>query len=167
MGNKPILTVQNTTEKDVELLKAWLVQPRVLDGFPMIDPREVNDAVRIWMDYAKKGASITVSHKKTPCGAANLYVHSVEKFKHQSLFVVVVDQKYRGKGIGTFLLKSLEKLAKEKFNIELLHLEVYEGNPAIGLYEKLGFIYYGRQEKYLKDPDGKYYDKILMQKFLG
>jgi len=57
-------------------------------------------------------------------------------------------------------------LAKERFKIEFLHLEVYEGNPAIRLYQRLGFEQYGFQRQFVKDEDGKYLGKILMQKYL-
>lgn len=166
MGSKPVVQIRETNEKDAPYLEEWLLQPGVLRGFPMIDQREVEDAVRLWGEYSKKGASITALYKKKPCGCANLYIQNVEKLKHQCLFVIIVDEKYRGKGVGTILMKSLEKRAKEKFGIEMMHLEVYAENPAIRLYERLGYVKYGVHERYLKEPDGKCYDKILMQKSL-
>ena len=61
--------------------------------------------------------------------------------------------------------ETVRQLAKERFKIEFLHLEVYEGNPAIRLYERLGFEKYGFQRAFVKD-EGKYLGKILMQKYL-
>ena len=166
MVSKPVIQIRETTEQDAPFLKEWLMQPEVLKGFPMIDEREVDDAVRLWIEYAKKGGSITALYKKKPCGSANLYIQNIEKLKHQCLFVIVVDEKYRGQGVGTILMKRLEKRAKEKFGIELMHLEVYAENPAIRLYKRLGFVEYGNHTEYLKEPNGKRYDKILMQKSL-
>ena len=72
-----------------------------------------------------------------PAGLANLYIQPFAKFKHQCLFSIIVASKFRGKGIGTILLETLKGYAKEKFNIEILHLEVYDGNPAAKLCDKM------------------------------
>jgi len=162
-SKKPLVTFRPTIPEDLESYKQWLQQPGVLEGFPMSDKREIDDAVRLWHQYLAKGASITALYKKKPVGAANLYVQEVEKLKHQSLFVILVDEKYRGKGIGTLLLKEVQKLAKNKFGIEILHLEVYDKNPAIRLYERVGFKKYAHHPDYLKDVNGNYFGKILMQ----
>jgi len=132
----------------------------------MCDEREIQDSLKLWTQYIKQGTSLTALYKNKPAGCANLYVQTIEKLKHQCLFVIIVDEKVRGKGIGTLLMQRMMKRAKEKFHIELLHLEVYENNPAISLYEKLGFVKYGRHPQYLKEKDGTTYDKILMQKKL-
>ena len=57
------------------------------------------------------------------------------------------------------------KLAKNKFHIEVLHLEVYEGNPAKKLYDRLGFVQFGCHDHFIKEEQG-YLQKIFMQKQL-
>ncbi|MEM7175448.1 MAG: GNAT family N-acetyltransferase [Chlamydiota bacterium] len=166
MGRKPIIRIRETVKTDAPWIEKWLMEPGILEGFPMIDKREIDDAVRVWMQYVGKGMAITALYKKEPCGAGNLYIQPIEKLKHQCLFVVVVDPKYQGQGIGTLLIRMLERRAKERFKIELLHLEVYEGNRAIRLYERLGFVYYGEHPGFLKDSAGNYLGKVLMQKSL-
>lgn len=166
MGSKPQITLRKTTEEDAPYITNWLLQGDVLKGFPMTDKREVDDAVRIWMLYAKRGCSLTAVYKKKPVGCANLYINEVEKMKHQSLFVIIVDEKMRGQGIGTLLMNEITRLAKNKYQVEILHLEVYEHNPAYHLYKRMGFEEYGCHPKYLKDNKGVYYDKIVMQKKL-
>ena len=42
-------------------------------------------------------------------------------------------------------------LAKDQFRIELLHLQVYSENPAIHLYERMGFKEFGRQIAWIKE----------------
>ena len=163
MGKKPLVTFRSTIQQDLEHYKKWLQQPNVLQGFPMSDQREIDDAVRVWDQYLDKGASLTALYKKKPVGAANIYVHTIDKLKHQALFVILIDGKYRGQGIGTLLLQQLQQLAKNKFGIQILHLEVYDKNPAIRLYERIGFRQYGHHPNYLKDSSGNYYGKILMR----
>ena len=69
------------------------------------------------------------------------------------------------RGAGTILLNAQMKNAREKFDIEILHLEVYEGNPARRLYKRLGFTKFGEQRHFIKE-DGHYRAKVYMQKEL-
>ncbi len=64
---------------------------------------------------------------------------------------IVTKKAYRGKGIGTLLLKSLIMLCN-KYKVKYINLEVYEGNkPAIHLYEKSGFKVVGHRKNYYKN----------------
>ena len=159
------LTIRFAEESDQQYLVDWLLQPGVLEGFPLSDLREIEDAARIWLSYSKHKAVLTALWDGVPCGIANLYLQPYQKMAHQCLFAIIVDEKYRGKGVGTKLMQDLMALAKERFKLEFLHLEVYEGNPAINLYRRLGFEQYGFQRHFIKD-QGRYIGKILMQKYL-
>lgn len=160
-----MLTIRFGEEADLNYLVEWLLQPNVLQWFPLSDTKEVEDAARIWISYAKYGAVLTALWDGVPCGIANLYLQPYPKLAHQCLFAIIVDENVRNKGIGTQLLTELMILAKDRFKIELLHLEVYEGNPAIHLYERLGFERYGLQRHFIKS-EGRYTSKIMMQKRL-
>lgn len=159
------ISIRLAEEADQKYLIEWLSQPGVLQWFPLSDLREIEDAARIWMSYSKQEAVLTALWNGTPCGIANLYIQPFKKLSHQCLFAIIVDEAYRGKGVGTLLLKELMDLAKNRFSIRLLHLEVYEGNPAMRLYQKFGFTEYGRQRRFIKE-NGEYLSKVLMQKRL-
>lgn len=161
----PNIVVEFAELSDRKYLVEWLSEPGVLRGFPMHDKREVEDASKHWIGYARYKGVLKALYKGKTAGIANLYLQPYQKLAHQCLLAIIVGEKYRGHGIGTALMKELMKLAKERFSIELLHLEVYEGNPAVCLYEKLGFERYGLQKKFIKDK-GEYLNKILMQKAL-
>ena len=165
MNPQDPLTIRFGEDADQKYLVDWLLQPGVLKWFPLADLREVEDAARIWVSYYKYDAVLTALWDSVPCGIANLYLQPYKKLAHQCLLAIIVDEKYRGKGVGTRLMTELMALAKERFKIELLHLEVYEGNPAIHLYERLGFTQYGIHRRFIKDGD-LYLSKILMQKSL-
>lgn len=152
-------------EADQKYLIEWLSQPGVLEGFPLYDMREIEDAAKIWLSYTKHHAVLMALWDEVPCGIANLYLQPYQKMAHQCLFAIIVDEKYRGKGVGAKLLRELMALGKERFHLKFLHLEVYRGNPAIELYIRLGFKQYGVHPKFIKD-NGRYIDKILMQKYL-
>lgn len=72
---------------------------------------------------------------------------------------------FRGKGIGSKLLKAVLDHAKG-FGLEKVELHVYTTNTsAIALYKKFGFEQEGLIKKYRK-LDGNYFDCLVMGKFL-
>ena len=162
---KEHLTIRFGEESDQKYLVDWLLQPGVLEGFPLADLREVEDAARIWLSYSKSHAVLTALWDGVPCGIANLYLQPYQKLSHQSLLAIIVDEKLRGRGVGRRLMTELMALAKERFKLEFVHLEVYEGNAAIHLYRNLGFQEYGVHRRFMKEQD-RYVNKILMQKYL-
>lgn len=161
----PRLSFRITTPEDAPHLSVWLADPDILCWFPMIDMREIEDAVRIWVGYSRIGAAITIDLDGKPCAMANLYIQPYQKLNHTCLFSIIVKEEMRGKGVGKYTLEKLQAHAKEKFHIEILHLEVYDGNPAIHLYERMGFQRFGKQTHFIKE-NGQYRAKILMQKYL-
>jgi ribosomal protein S18 acetylase RimI-like enzyme len=159
------ISIRMAEETDEKYLIQWLSQRGVLEWFPLANMREIEDAARIWISYAKQNGVLTALYDGVPCGIANLYLQPFKKLAHQCLFAIIVDEAYRGKGVGTALLEGLIDLAKNRFSIEILHLEVYEGNPAIRLYRKFGFEEYGLQRHFVKE-ETRYLSKLLMQKRL-
>ncbi|MBM3207244.1 MAG: GNAT family N-acetyltransferase [Chlamydiae bacterium] len=157
------ISIRPVEDGDAILLKKWLNDPKILCWFPMINEIEIDDSIRIWMSYSKMGAGITALYNGKPCGMFNLYIQPFKKIAHNSLFSIIVDEECRGRGVGKVLIEEGQKLAKDVFNISLLLLEVYEGNPARRLYERMGFSCYAEQKHYVKE-DGKYLSKFFMQK---
>jgi putative acetyltransferase len=165
MKSSSELTFRLTQLEDAPFLQKWLSDPKILCWFPMTDAREIEDAVRIWIGHSKLESGLTALYNGIPCGLANLYIQPYVKQKHTCLFSIIVQEEMRGKGVGQALLTQVMALAKEKFHIETLNLEVYEGNPAQHLYERMGFVAFGRQSRFIKE-NGQYNAKILMQKAL-
>lgn len=159
------IEIRHTLEEDAPFLNKWLHEPGILRWFPMINDREIEDAVKIWMGYSKIKGNLTAVYEGNPCGMAVLYIQPFKKLAHTCLFAIIVDKDMRSKGIGTKLLDELMILAKKQFHIEILHLEVYEENPAKRLYDRAGFQQFGFQAHFLKE-EGKYRGKYYMQKYL-
>ncbi|OGN62207.1 MAG: hypothetical protein A3F09_00490 [Chlamydiae bacterium RIFCSPHIGHO2_12_FULL_49_11] len=157
------IEIRVMVEADRFFFIRWLLDPDVLRWYPMNNLKEIEDASRMWLTYARMGAAYTMLYKGEVAGMTLIYLSPYEKLKHQALFPIIVDEKQRGKGLGTKLMHYMMHEAKHTHGISLLHLEVYEGNPAKRLYERLGFTEYGRHLKFFKEEGGKYRDKILME----
>lgn len=158
------IEIRYTDLSDGRYLKEWLLDPTVARWFPMDDPVEIEDAVHRWIGFCRYKCSLTAVKDGIPCGLATLYLQPYRKLAHQAEFGIIVGPDYRGKGVGTELLKNLMHLAKEQFRIELLHLQVYSENPAIHLYSRLGFKSFGEQKHWIKERDGTYTGRTFMER---
>lgn len=158
--------IRYTELADAKYLKQWLSDPSVARWFPMYDQVEIDDATNRWISFYRYKCSLTAVKDGIPCGLTTLYLQPYRKLAHQCEFGIIVSPEMRGQGVGTLLIQSLMQLAKQNFRIELLHLQVYEQNPAMRLYERLGFREYGRQTHWIKEGDGVYVGRVFMERFL-
>ncbi|MES2345579.1 MAG: GNAT family N-acetyltransferase [Chlamydiota bacterium] len=159
------LSIRLMEEEDASYLARWLNDPEILIWYPMCNEREIEDSVRIWLGYSKLKSAFTALWNNEPCGMAVMYIQPFKKLSHQCLFAIIVAKEHRSKGVGKGLIEEMMKTAKESFNIEVFHLEVYQDNPAINLYRRLGFTEFGFQAHFIKEM-GKYRGKFFMQREL-
>ncbi|MBT3393672.1 MAG: GNAT family N-acetyltransferase [Waddliaceae bacterium] len=161
------LEIRYTVMEDAEYLKEWLCEPGMLRWFPMVLEREVDDSVHRWVSFSNWKCALTVVLDGKPCGLGALYLMPYKKIAHQCEWGLILSTEYQSKGIGTALTKALEKLAKEKFKIELLHLQVYEGNTkGRAFFTKMGYKEFGRQTHWIKEGKDVYRGRIFMEKFI-
>lgn len=84
-------------------------------------------------------------------------------FEEAHITNVAVAIRYRGQGVGSDLMKELEKIARSKHATRIL-LEVRPSNQvALAMYDKLGFIQTGGRKAYYSD-NGE--DALIMTKYL-
>lgn len=85
--------------------------------------------------------------------------------RHVGIIGIAIKKGFRGIGIGTEMMKTLEEYAR-KMGLKVLMLSVFANNtPAINLYKKMGFVETGRiPKRFFKD--GNYIDEIIMTKVL-
>lgn len=69
------------------------------------------------------------------------------------------------RGVGTLLLDDFIDRARGE-DVGRVHLEVRDGNPAIGMYRAAGFSPVGRRRNYYHATDGKRYDAITLAREL-
>lgn len=64
------------------------------------------------------------------------------------LIDIALIEEYRQQGIGTYLLRRvLQQCQKQGLS---LHLQVAQGNPAVRLYQRLGFLQTGADAMYVQ-----------------
>ncbi len=92
------------------------------------------------------------------------YIGSQSVMGESDMMNVAVSPDYRRRGIGEGLVNALADALKERGNGSLT-LEVRASNePAIALYEKLGFAQVGRRPNYYRNPKE---DALILRKELG
>ena len=65
------------------------------------------------------------------------------------------------RGIGRQLLENFLERARND-GISRVHLEVRDGNPAVGMYHNAGFSAVGRRRNYYRAPNGTLFDAITL-----
>jgi len=86
--------------------------------------------------------------------------------KHVAGLGIAVLKDYRGRGLGTYLMREVIKLAKKKLKPkpEMIKFGVFANNKiAVSLYKKMGFRAVAKIPKQFK-LKGKYFDEIIMIK---
>ena len=82
-------------------------------------------------------------------------------FDEAELLLLAVKKQWQGRGIGQQLLDCFMAAAGQR-GATSLHLEVREGNHAIGLYKRAGFSQIGRRRAYYSGRDGQTYDALTL-----
>jgi RimJ/RimL family protein N-acetyltransferase len=101
----------------------------------------------------------------TLAGIAGYAAQESPKHAHKALlWGMYVRPAARNSGLGKRLVEAVLDHARER--VEALQLTVVSENEAARrLYGSLGFVEYGLEKRALKQ-DGRYYDEVLMVKFL-
>ena len=77
------------------------------------------------------------------------------------LLLIGVMPEMQRRGVGQRLLDRFIEDTRGQ-GVTRVHLEVRDGNPAIGMYRTAGFSAVGRRRNYYHAPDGKRYDAITL-----
>lgn len=100
-------------------------------------------------------------------GAGGLVgIHHAKMAHRVIIWGVYVSPRARGQGIGTGIIDALVKAARSWPGVDSVALSVSERSPAAQrLYERCGFVAWGREPRVLK-VDGAVYDEIHMLRIL-
>ncbi|MBI2742582.1 MAG: GNAT family N-acetyltransferase [Chlamydiales bacterium] len=161
----PGFEIRYTQLTDASNLKEWLNAPGMLHWFPMQEEKEIEDAAQAWASFSRWSCSLTCTIDGVPCAIGTLFLMPYRKVAHHCLIKVIVDPKFQRRGVGTELIKNLKHLAKSYFRLQILHVEVYEGNPLVKLLQKEGFRQFAKQERFVKEGE-TYLARLLFECFL-
>ena len=138
-----------------------VIRQGTLSDIPAIMDLEQGSIEHPW---ESKAIETLITDNNKTCLVAELggvivsYVGAESVLDESNIGNIVTHKEYRGKGIATELFEALLTELKAQ-GIKKLFLEVeHDNTPAIGLYEKLGFLNYG----YRRDYYGQGKDAVLM-----
>ena len=134
------------------------------DEFPTVE--EERDWVQDHRDHPCKLLLLAEMNGQL-IGNVNFETGSRRRISHRGDFGVSVAQDWRGRGVGTTLIKTLLKWAASNPLVEKVCLDVFATNTrAIRLYRKLGFVEEGRRIKDIKRGPNDYVDTLMMGRFV-
>ena len=108
----------------------------------------------VWMSLARVGGEVV------GFSLARIVLREAE------LLLLAVRRDSQRRGVGRKLLERFVDSAARR-GAEQLHLEVRQGNHAVGLYTRSGFEEIGRRKNYYKGADGKLYDALTLARTAG
>ncbi len=120
--------------------------------------RLTQDSASVMIGVFDQGRCIAVCNAHPILGKA--------KMRHHATFGISILADYRGAGLGARIMRTLCDWADNHPFIEKLTLGVMADNPvAIGLYKRFHFVQVGRLSQHFRQPDGRYVDDILMERY--
>jgi GNAT superfamily N-acetyltransferase len=159
------LAIRLSVEADMEHWKRWVADPEVLRWFPLSSEDEIDKAARFVFSFLRRQVVLTAECDGQPCGIAGLVLPEYRKIMHQAEFSIIVAKSHRNLGVGSLLLQALLARGKAWYGLRLALIEVFEGNPARSLYQRMGFVDFGFQPFYSNMGD-KFLGRHLMCKAL-
>ena len=150
---------------DIAFLNRCFSAEGACDDFPF-GTNEMEEALKNWIGFSKYKASLTGTLKNVPCAIGTLFLMPYKKVAHHCSFYLIVDPDHRRKGIGIAMVRNLLHLAKTRFRLESVHVELYEPSALLPLLQKLDFTEFARQENFVHI-DGCPRPRILMEHFFS
>ena len=151
-------------EKDIELIKNWINNPKVHDFIRPRTPVTYEEVKKSYLSLPSEMKNIHFiieDENKMPVGVVSLKnLHFVNK--RAELHIFIGEDSARGKGYGKCGTLKILDFGFNKLNLFKIFLEVYEFNEkAVKLYEKIGFKIEGRL-RFHSFKNGEYRHLLIM-----
>ena len=156
--------IRYSTLDDLPVLQNWFADPGEREPFPFETDAETEDVLKNWIGFSRFKAALTGTSGDVPCAMGTLLLMPYRKVSHHCSFYLIVDPKQRRKGIGTSMVRNLLHLARSRFCLESISVEIFEPNPILSLLEKNRFELFARQENFVKI-SGHGHARVLMEHF--
>ena len=155
----------STKEDIIGLKKMFNKVVREKRFLPTLHEITIEDIRNDWFDLRHYDLILVAEIQGELVGQIQLERLEDDATQHVCEIGIIVDPDYRGKGIGSELLKKAIEKAKQ-LGFEKICLSTFHTNRiAIALYKKFGFREAGRRKKQFKIAD-EYIDELLFERFL-
>lgn len=163
------ITVRSAEIGDAAALIELAVEAFSSSDYLGTDPAEMDrsiakeeERIREFLDGPEAMALIAVVDGR-PIGRINFRANAKRRMAHHGHLGMYVHSAWRGRGVGRVLMGSLIEWARARPTIEMLCLGVVPPNePAIRLYESVGFVREEWRVRQFKLGSGRYFDDIKM-----
>lgn len=119
--------------------------PRALDEVPY-SPDSEREHIK-YCSQTKNSAFFVAEYQGRVIGLVTMDGGTVRATQHSAVLGILVDQDYRGQGVGKLLMEQAIEWAR---GVKLQRLELYvfaTNTKAVALYEQFGFVIEGRRQK--------------------
>lgn len=169
LKNKVTITIRAAVKADAEgLLEAgWLYLQEspyfitTVNEFNFTKPQE-----QAWiraLNESENSLLLVAVYNNTIIGNIQLRGEPRSKIRHNALLGIAIRKQWQAVGLGTALMRTAINWAQARGILKTIWLHVHATNEqAIALYQKMGFREAGRQPHYIKEPDGRFTDNLLM-----
>lgn len=152
---------------DLSFLERCFSDLKEREPFPFESDHETQESLKNWIGFSRYFASLTGTLSEEPCAVGTLFLMPYRKVAHHASFFLIVDPKFRRRGIGTSMVRNLMHLSKTRFRLESLHVEFYEPNePFRALLEVLNFKPFAVQDHFFK-MGSTMRPRVLMEHFFS
>ena len=158
---------------DAPLLLRWIneIIEEAPVGLPRLKKKTINEE-KEWVEKNlelrenKKGVLFVVEKDDKIVGAIEISPEPGIDYSHYTTFHITILKQFRGKGLGTFMLKSAMGWVKENMSeLDFIKIDAFSNNRAIDLYKRLGFKKVATIPKKVKRRK-EYLDEIVMYYYL-
>ena len=156
----PDYKIRFTALSDEVFLKKVMEDEETRKWYPPSSDSDVNIFVRNWAGFSRYKCSLTALYKDEVVAVATIFLMPYVKVAHLAMLYMVVDKKFSRKGVGRSILKNINHLAKTRFRLESLHVEIFENSPIEHLLPKEGYKQIIFQENYVEFKEGMRARKI-------
>lgn len=161
------LTVRQATSKDTESILR-IYNQGIEDRIATLETETKDSSyMDAWFQDHQGRFSVLVAERESEIigwASLNPYSHRCA-YSGVADLSVYIDRSYRGQGVGSFLLESLHKIAKENSFHKIVLFTFPFNQNGQGLYQKMGYRQVGIFEKQ-GVMDGEFIDVMIMEKLL-
>jgi RimJ/RimL family protein N-acetyltransferase len=127
-------------------------------------PRTIDEERAVIANHDQSGGLIMLAEARGRLvGVLSVRPGQRRRNRHSAEFGITVAQTWRGRGVGTAMIRAMLDWCREHEFLEKVCLQVFSTNPrAIALYRGLGFTEEGRQAGQAQLSPGRYVDNIHM-----